>query len=335
VSERRLNLLTGDWVLVSPHRMARPWQGAVAEAASVAGVAYEPTCYLCPGNARAAGARNPAYAGVYVFDNDFPALLPPGGEPAPGPADPLLVAEAESGVCRVICYSPDHSRTMARMAPGEIRAVVDAWAAQTAELAARPDIAAVTVFENRGEMMGASNPHPHGQLWATSSVPGELAREEARQRAWLAAHGEPLLGAYLARELAAGERIVAANEHFVALVPFWAVWPFETLLAPRRSVGTLPELTGAERDALADVLSRLTRAYDALFAAPFPYSMGFHQRPARAAAGDGFTLHAHVYPPLLRSATIRKFMVGFEMLAMPQRDLTPEAAAARLREKIS
>jgi UDPglucose--hexose-1-phosphate uridylyltransferase len=333
VSERRLNLLTGDWVLVSPHRMARPWQGAVAEPAPPPGPAHDPGCYLCPGAARVGGERNPAYEGVHVFDNDFPALLA-SADAAPS-ADPLLVAEPETGVCRVICYSPDHSQTMARLSLAQLRAVVDAWADQTAELAARPDIAAVTVFENRGEMMGASNPHPHGQLWATGHVPNELARESERQRAWRAAQGEPLLGAYLRRELEAGERIVVANDGFVVVVPYWATWPFETLVLPRRAVGSLPELTGAERGQLAAVLSRLTRAYDALFATPCPYSMGFHQRPARGAADDGFTLHAHFYPPLLRSATIRKFMVGFEMLAMPQRDLTPEATAARLREVVA
>jgi UDPglucose--hexose-1-phosphate uridylyltransferase len=330
VSERRLNLLTGDWVLVSPQRLVRPWQGVVAEAAPPAGLAYDPGCYLCPGNARAGGARNPGYEGVYVFDNDYPALMPPGLGPAP-PVDPVLVAEPESGVCRVVCYSPDHGLTMARMSLGQIRAVVDVWAEQTAELSARPDVAAVTVFENRGE--GASNPHPHGQIWATSHVPNELAREDERQRAWLP--GEPLLSAYLRRELDAGERVVAQNAGFVAVVPWWAVWPFETLVLPRRPVGWLPDLGDAERDQLAALLSALIRAYDGLFATPCPYSMGFHQRPAKAAAGDAhFTLHAHFYPPLLRSATIRKFMVGFEMLAMPQRDLTPEAAAARLREAL-
>jgi UDPglucose--hexose-1-phosphate uridylyltransferase len=328
--ERRLNLLTGDWVLVSPQRIARPWQGAVDGAAAPLGHRHDPECYLCPGNARVGGAVNPAYDGVHVFDNDFPALAPPSGEPMPAP-DPLLAREPISGVCRVICYSPDHSQTMARMQRSAIRGVIDVWAAQSAELDARPDIAAVILFENRGPMMGASNPHPHGQIWATSSIPNELAREDERQRLWFEAHGEPLLAAYLRRELEAGERVVFANDGFVALVPFWAAWPFETLILPRRSVGHLGALTPAERDALADLLRRLTGAYDALFDVPFPYSMGVHQRPSTPVEGAQFTLHLHFYPPLLRSATIRKFMVGFEMLAMPQRDLTPEDAAARLR----
>jgi UDPglucose--hexose-1-phosphate uridylyltransferase len=331
--ERRLNLLTGDWVLVSPQRLVRPWQGAVGEPGRGSRGRYDPDCYLCPGNARVGGAWNPAYDSVYVFDNDFPALLPPTDDPSVEP-DPLLVSEPQSGACRVVCYSSDHSQTMAQMPVPAIRAVIDVWADQFTELSARPDIAAVTIFENRGEMMGASNPHPHGQIWASSSVPNELAREDERQRAWFADHGEPLLTAYLRRELEADERIVAANDAFVALVPYWATWPFETLVLPRRSVSGLDRLEAAERDGLADILSQVTRAYDALFATPSPYSMGFHQRPSKAVDDAHFMLHAHFYPPLLRSASIRKFMVGFEMLAMPQRDLTPEDAAARLRSAL-
>jgi len=333
--ERRLNLLTGDWVLVSPHRISRPWQGAVADAAPPVGLKHDPNCHLCAGNTRVSGATNPDYAGVYVFDNDFPSLLPP--DPAARPSgDPVFVSEPESGACRVICYSPDHSLSMARMPAPAIRSVVDVWAQQTAELGARPEIGAVTLFENRGEMMGASSPHPHGQIWATASVPNELAHEDARQRAWFAEHGEPMLSAYLRRELEAGERVIVANDGFAAIVPYWASWPFEAIVLPRRSVSGLDRLDAGEKDALADVFGRLTKAYDALFAAPFPYSMGFHQRPMTDAGKGGaddahFTVHAHFYPPLLRSSTIRKFMVGFEMLAMTQRDLTPEDAAARLR----
>ncbi len=329
-AERRLNLLTGDWILVSPHRMNRPWQGAVSTPTPANHKTHDPDCYLCAGNARADGRYNPDYAGVYVFDNDFPALLPEASA-ASAPRDPVLVTEPETGVCRVICYTPDHSRTMARMSAVEIRTVVDVWAAQFCELSARPDIGAVTIFENRGEMMGASNPHPHGQIWATASVPNELAREDARQLAWAAEHGEPLLSSYLARELVSGERIVCENETFVALVPWWAAWPFEVLVLPRWPVSGLDGLTTQEFDGLADVLHRVTKAYDALFGAPFPYSMGIHQRPCRLVDEAHFTMHVHFYPPLLRSATVRKFMVGFEMLAMPQRDMTPEDAAAQLR----
>lgn len=328
-SERRQNLLTRDWVLVSPQRATRPWQGATEPPARQPAASHDPDCYLCPGNARAGGAHNPAYADVYVFDNDFPALVSEAG--GPSASDDVLRREAEHGACRVICYGPDHSRTMAVMTISEIRAVIDAWAREYAALSARPDIAAVTIFENRGAMMGASNPHPHGQIWATSHIPNELARESDGQRAWLAAHDVPLLSDYLRRELEANERIVVANETFVALVPWWAAWPFELLILPRRPVPALPALDDAKRDGLADILSRVTRAYDRLFQAPFPYTMGFHQEPPNATPGGGFTLHAHFYPPLLRSATVRKFMVGFEMLAMPQRDITPESAAERLR----
>jgi UDPglucose--hexose-1-phosphate uridylyltransferase len=329
-AERRLNLLTGEWVLVSPQRLARPWRGEETPPAPERAPSRDPDCPLCPGNVRAGGATNPTYDGVFVFENDFPALTP---ALAPGarPHDPLLVAEAESGVCRVVCYSPDHGQALAQMPHAAIRALVDVWAAQSAELAGRPDIAAVTVFENRGPMMGASNPHPHGQIWATSSVPNELANEDVRQRVWLAAEGEPLLAAYLRRELAACDRVVLENDGFVVVTPYWAAWPFETLILPRQPVASLPQLADQDREALADALSRLMGAYDALFDTPFPYSMGFHQAPAHLADARHFTLHAHVYPPLLRSAAIRKFMVGFELLAMPQRDLTPEDAARRLR----
>jgi UDPglucose--hexose-1-phosphate uridylyltransferase len=328
-AHKRQNLLTGDWVLVSPHRLMRPWQGSVSDVTRTPATSHDPNCYLCAGNQRSAGQRNPQYAGVYVFENDFPALLE---KSQPPESDAILIAEPETGICRVICYSPDHSRAMSGMPPSNIEQVIETWAVQYAELSERPDIASVTIFENRGEMMGASNPHPHGQIWATRSTPNELARESTRQSAWLATHGRPLLLDYLERELRSGERVVCANEHFVVVTPFWAAWPFETLLLPRRAVGDLTELHQAERKDLANVLSDLTRLYDAVFDAPFPYTMGWHQRPTRALPDSGFVLHAHFYPPLLRSASIRKFMVGFEMLGMPQRDLTPEEAVTRLRE---
>ncbi len=326
---RRLNLLTGDWVLVSPQRLGRPWQGAITEPAPLLGKGYDPACYLCPGNPRIGGHANPAYSGVNIFDNDYPALLGHSTELA---VDPLLVAEPETGVCRVICYSPEHDRPMSRLTLEQIEAVVHAWASQSRELAARPAIGAVTIFENRGEMMGASNPHPHGQIWATNSVPNELAREAANQSSYLQRTGRTLLLDYLERELPEESRVVCANDHFVVLTPFWAAWPFETLLLPRRAVGNLEQLDALETKSLATILSELTKTYDAVFNTPFPYTMGWHQRPARADLGDGFVLHAHFYPPLLRSASVRKFMVGFEMLGMAQRDLTPEAAAGLLRE---
>jgi UDPglucose--hexose-1-phosphate uridylyltransferase len=325
---RRQNLLTGDWVLVSPHRLQRPWQGAIGAAPVAPHLIHDAECYLCPGNARAEGQRNPPYSGVYVFDNDFPALLGESVAPAP---DPLLVAEPETGLCRVVCYAPEHHLTLSRMTSERIAEVVGTWASQYAELAARADIGAVTIFENRGDMMGASNPHPHGQIWATASIPPELEREDSRQRAFFDRHATPLLTAYLDRELQAGTRIVCVNDDFVALVPFWAIWPFETLVLPRRPVADLSALPTSAHLSLARILSSLTARYDALFDRPFPYSMGWHQRPTRERDARHFVLHAHFYPPLLRSAEVRKFMVGFEMLAMPQRDFTPEAAAARLR----
>ncbi len=327
-SERRLNLLTGEWILVSPERMARPWHGAQAKESAPTPVHHDPNCNLCPRGARMSGAHNPDYKGIYVFDNDFPALS--AGSLQPLSADPLLVREAEGGVCRVLCYSPDHAGRMATMSTPQIAEVIDAWTQQFIDLDARADIGAVTIFENHGEMAGASNPHPHGQIWATRSVPNELAKEDKHQRAWLETRGTLLLADYLRHELRLNNRIVFSNDSFAVLVPFWAVWPFETIVVPLRHVPSLVDLTDAERNALADTLSRLTKIYDRVFDAPFPYSMGIHQRPCGHVAPH-FTLHIHFFPPLLRSASIRKFMVGFELLAMPQRDLTPEAAAAKLR----
>jgi UDPglucose--hexose-1-phosphate uridylyltransferase len=322
---RRFNPLTGGWVQVSPQRMGRPWQGETAPPEPLP-PSHDPACYLCPGNLRVGGERNPDYAGVHVFDNDFPALA---DEPGGGTADdPLFRAEASRGVCRVICFSPDHGRSLPRLAPEQLRAVVDCWADQTAELGAR--FAHVQVFENKGAMMGCSNPHPHGQVWASAHLPQEIAAEDARQRDYFAAHGMPMLLDLAGRE-AAGERVVEINDDWLAIVPFWAAWPFETLLLPRFAVQRMPQLTGAQRGSLAAILKALTTRYDNLFATSFPYSMGWHGAPFVAGPSDHWQLHAHFYPPLLRSASVRKFMVGYEMLAEPQRDLTPERAAEMLR----
>jgi len=324
---RRLNLLTGEHVLVSPHRTARPWQGQVENPVVEQRPEYDPTCYLCPGNERAGGARTPRYTSTYVFDNDFAALLPD-TKPARFDRDGLLVAESERGICRVVCFSPRHDLTLAGMTTTAIRQVVDAWTAQYRELGALPWVRHVQIFENRGAMMGASNPHPHGQIWANERLPNEPTKELVQQRA----NRGCLLCDYLDAELADGERIVVSNQRFVALVPFWAAWPFETLVLPRTHTGSLLGLTEPDRDGLADILCRLTRRYDGLFGVAFPYSMGLHQPPTDGADYPEWHLHAHFYPPLLRSATIRKFMVGYELLAGPQRDITPETAAARLRE---
>jgi len=326
----RFNPLRGEWVLVSPQRNERPWQGHVEAAADVEVPAHDPDCYLCPRSTRAGGLVNPDYRSTHVFDNDFPAVLQP-VTPVDQAVGDLLVARAEAGICRVVCFTPRHDLTLARMDRHALRGVIDVWVDETRALGAEADIGYVQIFENRGAAMGASNPHPHGQIWATATVPNEPAREQEAIRAYHASRGTCLLCDYLALELARGERVVCENDAFVALVPFWAVWPFETLVLPRRHFGGFAELTSAERDALADILKRLTTRYDNLFETPFPYSMGFHQRPSDGEPHDEWHLHAHFYPPLLRSATVRKFMVGFEMLGTPQRDMTPEDAAARLR----
>lgn len=331
---RRFNPLTGAWVLVSPHRTARPWQGQTEESIAAAALTHDPSCYLCPGNARAGGVANPAYPGTFVFANDFAALRAdtPEGRFERGS---LFQARSERGFCRVICYSPNHCDTLSSMSPAVIRSVVDVWAAQTTELGNLPLVQAVTLFENRGAMMGASSPHPHGQVWANETVPHEIALEGAHQREHLQREGSCLLCDYVRAEIELGERVVEINDHVVAVVPFWAVWPFETLVLPRRHVGAMPALDETQRDALAELLGRLSRRYDALFRAPFPYTMGWHQAPTDGEKHPAWHLHAHFYPPLLRSATVRKFMVGYEMLAGAQRDITPETAAARLRAAIA
>ncbi|MDR3750755.1 MAG: UDP-glucose--hexose-1-phosphate uridylyltransferase [Terracidiphilus sp.] len=328
---RRWNPLRQSWVLVSPHRTQRPWQGEVGQKSAPLGVHYDAQCYLCPGNQRAGGAVNPAYEGIFSFVNDYAALLPDSPAVSETAGSPLLVAAPARGLCKVLCYHPDHSLTLARMTREEIRPVVDAWTREYVELSALDWIEYVQIFENRGAMMGASNPHPHGQIWSTDFVPDEPAAETAAQGEYLGRTGRCLLCDYAEAERAAGERVVFENEHFMAVVPWWAVWPFEVMLVSRRHAGALPEFTSEERDGLADALKRLTTRFDNLFETSFPYTMGFHQSPTGKDEHPEWHFHAHFYPPLLRSATVRKFMVGFEMLGMPQRDITPEDAAARLR----
>jgi UDPglucose--hexose-1-phosphate uridylyltransferase len=327
---RRFNPLLDEWVLVSPQRLARPWLGQVEPPTAASIVTYDPDCYLCPGNARAGNARNPRYEGTFVFDNDFPALTIGPRIASSEPSDPLLLAVPEYGICRVVCYSPRHDAALPSLSIPELRRVVDVWIEQVGDLAATPDMSHVQIFENRGAAMGASNPHPHCQIWASSSLPDVPAREQASFERYRAAHSSCLLCDYLAREQVSNDRIVASNGFFTALVPFWAVWPFETMVVPHRHVGALDELADDERTALADILKSVTMRYDALFSAPCPYSMGFHQRPVNTTHPD-WHLHAHFIPPVLRSASVHKFMVGYELLATPQRDLTPERAAAMLR----
>lgn len=331
IPHRRYNPLRRQWVLVSPHRTQRPWQGEVAKTETATVLHYDPNCYLCPGNTRAGGHTNPDYTGVFIFTNDYAALLPDTPAFTDAPHDDLLRAEREQGICRVICFHPDHDLTLACMQPADIVRVVDAWTAQYAELGAQPEIRHVQIFENRGAMMGASNPHPHCQVWATEHIPDEPQAELLAQREYRDVHGSCLLCDYVQREIELAQRVVCENDEFIAVVPFWAVWPFETLILSRRHAGALTEMSTAQHAALADILKRLTTRYDNLFGINFPYTMGLHQTPTDEELHPEFHFHAHFYPPLLRSATVRKFMVGFEMLGMPQRDITPESAAERLR----
>jgi UDPglucose--hexose-1-phosphate uridylyltransferase len=327
-SHRRFNPLTGRHVLVSPHRATRPWQGQeeMPEAPTLS--RHDAHCHLCPGNLRASGERNPDYQGSFVFDNDFPALTA-AAAPPPTEKDELFRAIPARGLARVICYSPDHGATLADLSLDEIVALIDAWCEQSAALGTK--FAHVQIFENKGAMMGASSPHPHGQIWATDYLPDEIAVEDQCQRDWLARTGHPLLLDLAECEASNGDRIVAGNERWLAIVPYWAGWPFETLVLPRFQLSRLPDLEIADRHALAQLLRELVIRYDNLFQAPFPYSMGWHEAPDGGTACEGWQLHAHFYPPLLRSASVRKFMVGFELLAEVQRDLTPEDAAAKLR----
>jgi len=337
---RRYNPLTRDWVLVSPHRSQRPWQGQVEKIPNEELPPYDPGCYLCPGNERAGGIHNLAYKSTFVFDNDFPALLAPDetevqrqqGRTGQLNNSELFRAEPESGVCRVVCFSPRHDLTLPELPLQEIEAVIRTWVEQTHALASYEWIHYVQVFENKGAIMGCSNPHPHSQIWALTRLPNEPAKELISFTDYQEEHQSCLLCDYLAEERLRGERIIAANDRFTALVPFWAIWPFEILLLSNRHTPSLMDCSPQDVSAMADILRQITIRLDNLFEISFPYSMGFHQSPMNTSHQDLWHLHAHYYPPLLRSATVRKFMVGFEMLAMPQRDLTPESAASRLRE---
>ncbi len=325
---RRYNPLLGQWVLVSPHRTKRPWQGQVERVPAEQRPAYDPQCYLCPGNKRAGDAANPRYEHTFVFRNDFSALLPDTPTEADSP-DNLFRVDPVRGECRVICFSPRHDLTLAQMEVADIRQVVDVWADQVSDLGRK--YRWVQLFENKGAIMGCSNPHPHGQVWAGSALPNDPSAEDRHQRSHLSQNGTNLLLEVARREKELGTRVVVENAHWLGVVPFWAVWPFEILLVPRRHVLRVPDLLPAERDSLAEILRRMLTRYDNLFEVSFPYSMGWHGAPNEDGDFSHWQLHAHFYPPLLRSATVKKFMVGYELLAEAQRDLTPEQAADRLR----
>lgn len=332
-SHRRKNALTGEWVLVSPHRTQRPWQGQIEKQSTVSTLSFDPECYLCPGNNRAAGQINPPYTGPFAFDNDFPALTDASTNAKQ--EHELFQAEAESGRCKVLCYTHAHDESLASLSPNDLRTAINFLRDEYLALDSSKKYAYVQLFENRGEMMGCSNSHPHAQMWASLSLPNEVAKEDQNQARYFAKHSQPLLLDYLAAELQAQERVLWQNESAVALIPYWAIWPYETLIVPRQHRSSLRSLSDRELFDFALALQQTLKAYNTLFDTQVPYSLGFHGAPCQSTNADAWQLHIHIYPPLLRSATIRKHLVGYEMLATPQRDLTPELAASQLRSAYS
>lgn len=328
-SHKRYNILTGEWVLVSPHRSKRPWQGKEEDVANEVRPSHDPKCYLCAGNTRINGELNPDYKDVFVFTNDFAALQSDSKNFEI--QDGLLIAESESGICKVICFSPDHSKSLPDMAVEDIAKVVKTWQDEYQTLGAQEHINHVQIFENKGAVMGCSNPHPHGQIWSQSTIPNEAAKKHHHQAIYFQKNKSSLLGDYLAQELQLNERIIYQNEHFVILTPFWAIWPFEVMIAPKKHYQSILDLSEAESVAFAEAISVLTKAYDSLFNCSFPYSSGIHQAPTNGEANEHWHWHMSFYPPLLRSATVKKFMVGYEMFGTPQRDITAEQACDRLK----
>ena len=331
-SHKRFNILTGEWVLVSPHRAKRPWQGQNEEISNAVRPAYDDTCFLCAGNTRINGEINPKYQDVFVFTNDFAALQK--DSKSFSVEDGLLIAESETGVCKVICFSPDHSKSLADMDPKDIQKVVFAWQKEFKELSENPNINYVQIFENKGAVMGCSNPHPHGQIWSQSTLPNEVDKKNTKQLAYYNKNNSSLLGDYLTQELEKQERIIFENDSFVVLIPFWAVWPFEAMIVPKRRQSNILELNDTETLEYAEAISILTKTYDKLFNTSFPYSSGIHQGPTDGNSNPHWHWHMSFYPPLLRSATVKKFMVGYEMFGSPQRDITAETAVKMLRELI-
>ena len=328
---RRYNILTGEWILVSPHRTKRPWLGKVEKLTTEIRPTYDENCYLCPTNTRIGGHKNPNYKGTFVFDNDFAALLPDAPEGSINKGG-LLKAESESGICRVINFSPDHSLTLAQMDESSIVGVVDTWVDQYNELGAEKNINHVQIFENKGDIMGNSNPHPHGQIWSQKTVPVENAKKVVQQKLHFDENGTGLLADYIKIEMEEKERIVFENEHFLVLVPFWAVWPYEAMIVPKRMMKDISMMNLSEKKAFAEAIKNITVKYDNLFEISFPYSAGIHQAPTDGGNHESYHWHMSFYPPLLRSATVKKFMVGYEMFGNPQRDITAEFSAKRLRE---
>ncbi len=327
---RRYNILTGEWILVSPHRTKRPWQGKTEDKKHSEKESYDPACYLCPGNTRTSGEKNPDYKEPYTFINDFSSLLP--DTPDIEKNEGLLKAESEKGICKVVCFSPYHSLTLPLMEVEDITKVIQTWKKEYLELGSKDFINYVQIFENKGAIMGCSNPHPHGQIWSQSSVPTEILKKSGKLLEYWKENKRSLLGDYLEQELEAGERILDENDHFVALVPYWAVWPFEAMIVPKRHIQHIGQLTSEEEKAYAEILKKLTIKYDNLFETSFPYSSGIHQMPTDGKEYPEWHFHMSFYPPLLRSASVKKFMVGYEMFAGPQRDITAEQAAKRLNE---
>ena len=328
-SHKRFNILTGEWVLVSPHRAKRPWQGQNEAISNDIRPAHDPSCYLCAGNTRINGEVNPKYSDVFVFTNDFAALqtTSPKFEVNEG----LFIAESEQGICKVICFSPDHSKSLADMDVKDIDKVVKAWQKEYTELGAHEMINYVQIFENKGSVMGCSNPHPHGQIWSQSTLPNEVDKKDQHQKTYFDKNKSSLLGDYLKQELEANERIIYQNDDFVVLTPFWAVWPFETMIVPKKQFTNITKISEKESFNFADAISKITQAYDKLFECSFPYSSGIHQSPTDGQPNEHWHWHMSFYPPLLRSATVKKFMVGYEMFGSPQRDITAEQAANRLK----
>jgi len=331
-SHKRYNILTGEWVLVSPHRAKRPWEGQEEIVVNEKRPAHDDSCYLCSGNIRANGSKNPHYRDVYIFENDFAALQ--GSSPDFKLNDGLFLAEGEQGICKVICFSPDHSKSLAEMEIPAIEKVIEAWQSEYVSLGSQKEIKYVQIFENKGAVMGCSNPHPHGQIWSQSSLPNEVQKKDHNQSVYFDKTGKLLLQDYLNQEIKVDERIVYENDAFVVLVPFWAIWPFETMIIPKRAMSDLGKIKISEHNLFADSISKITQAYDAVFNCSFPYSSGIHQASTNGKKNDHWHWHMSFYPPLLRSATVKKFMVGYEMFGSPQRDITTEVAAKKLRELI-